>query len=289
MATLPITNSYRDFNPLAWNPSKELIGIFRNTDGNYTYFQGDRRIYFAIPHDQIAFSYYHFHPEIASSIPDESFIIGLLYSAGDIQFMVSGKALKSENRNKNIARLREIREEVSNNYTPGGPRSSPSLSVRRKRVVTINQLNADPIGKYAYFDNKKETEVVRELLGSEFLGRIKTNQVNNADSMKPETFLKVGAYLYLNSRDDVRLFLTNLGEVLGKTDPNIVGVCAVKFKLIKKRFLCTFNSSKHESKKDESPVRNHTVKELKMVAKQRGLIGYSKLRKLDLLKVLKKQ
>jgi hypothetical protein len=199
------------------NKDTHLIGRFRDSDGNFTYSStGDD--FFELKADQISYSSYHFCSDVIKKIPNDDFLVGVVYGSRsdttvDIQFMVTGnshiiltneitgrkhpfdsKILKDFNKymNSNItdtfedindAREREIKEEISNNY----------------ESIGVKQKQADP-------------------------------QMKGPTSIKNPP--KVGSYLVLK-RDDVHRFLENVGDCLDKTDSSIFAVCVVKVSIVK--------------------------------------------------------
>lgn len=216
------------FNPDTWNPETELLGLFRNTYGQFTYNQegSNKQYYFKLKHNSISLSTYHFRCDVFQEIPEEAFIIGFLYSSGDIQFMVTGKSEEKDGDNLEVAIEREIKEELATNYKTTG--------------VKVNEKRADPDFTFGLKNNSFNRNRMKLVKNSycKIIKTIKTNQEAVASNYREpldKTRVRVGSYLYLNSAFDVIDFFTYIGPCLSKTDPAIVGICAVKVKLIKKR------------------------------------------------------
>jgi hypothetical protein len=239
-----INNSKTDWNSKKkkfdprnnWNSELELLGIFRNTHGNFDY-NNEGSLYFIISINNIAFSVSHFHLDIFKSIPDDNFIIGFLYSYGDIQFMVTGKTDKNESKKDGIKR--EIQEELGKNYN-----IIDGLNIEEKR--------ADPDDNPIISDNDNKLRMTNIILNYPIIKKISANQKKSANRNKKRTGDKVGSYLFVNNKDDIVNLFENLERCSSKTDTGIVGVCAVKVKLIKNKIVEMFSNSTYqlESKAD---------------------------------------
>jgi hypothetical protein len=231
----------KNFDPRNnWNSELELLGIFRNTHGNFDY-NNEGSLYFIISINNIAFSVSHFHLDIFKSIPDDNFIIGFLYSYGDIQFMVTGKTDKNESKKDGIKR--EIQEELGKNYN-----IIDGLNIEEKR--------ADPDDNPIISDNDNKLRMTNIILNYPIIKKISANQNKSANRNKKRTKKhtgdKVGSYLFVNNKDDIVNLFENLERCSSKTDTGIVGVCAVKVKLIKNKIVEMFSNSTYqlESKAD---------------------------------------
>ena len=225
-----------------WYPDEELIGVFRSS---INFFEYSRPEYFFIKSEDVPFSYYHFDERKLSEISDDSFIIGVLYRGGDVQFMVTGKTEGNEDTSEGL--LREIKEEVDNNIQEckdGGLTlngTNIKLKIAEKSMIKMNPdtLRVDKIQpEIPTLNNPKK--------------KVESNEVKGQ---------WVGAYLVLESYTDVADFVRKVSEVKESED-TIVAVCVMKARLVKDRIrrLQKKNYPSRGRGRGNSPSRIRSIK-----------------------------
>jgi len=280
-----------------WYPDEELIGVFRSS---INFFEYSRPEYFFIKSEDVPFSYYHFDERKLSEISDDSFIIGVLYRWGDVQFMVTGKTEGNEDTSEGL--LREIKEEVDNNIVMISDTVLRLNNTKiilekvdmKKRITMIQDTSRELLG-IPVFTPKFFCEVCDKKFVSKQL--LQTHEVEKNHKIK--VYKKVGCYLILETKKDVYNFLRSLTKVKPSGD-SLAAVVVMKAKLVKDRIkeLSGYGGGRGNSPSRIRSIKSSScrdcklylskllVKDLKKIAKQFDCKNSSTMVKSELIQFI---